>query len=365
MKFVDYVTIYAKAGHGGRGCISFLREKFKPRGGPDGGDGGKGADIIFRVDAQLNTLLDHKYKKHYKGRNGGHGRGSNQHGANGEDLIIKVPAGTVIKNAETQEIIADLTTDSAEAVVLQGGRGGKGNAHFKSSTYQAPKFAQPGEDGGEAGLILELKLIADVGLIGMPNAGKSTLIGAVSAARPKIAAYPFTTLVPNLGVVKLRNYMSFTVADIPGIIEGAHDGAGLGLQFLRHAERTSLLLHLVDISEHIEEDPVDILGVINQELSFYGETLGGKEQVVVGTKLDVAGAGERLNILKQYCAERGMPFFAISAVAHQGLDELVSYVSARLTELKKSMPVNTLFNKCPEHGQDSEQLTCPEDKHPL
>ncbi|MBF0488791.1 MAG: GTPase ObgE [Nitrospirae bacterium] len=335
MKFVDYVSVYAKAGHGGRGCISFLREKFKPKGGPDGGDGGKGADIIFKADAQLNTLLDHRYKKHYKARNGGHGKGSNKHGAAGEDLIIKVPTGTVVKNATTEEIIADLTADAQEAIVLKGGRGGKGNAHFKSSTYQSPKFAQPGEDGEEAGLILELKLIADAGLIGMPNAGKSTLIAAISAARPKIGPYPFTTLVPNLGVVKLKDYMSFTVADIPGIIGGAHDGAGLGLQFLRHAERTSLLIHLVDISEHIEDDPVDILGVINQELGFYHETLISKEQVIVGTKLDIAGAGQRLDILRQHCTEHEIPFFAISAVAHQGLDELVSYISARLIELKK------------------------------
>ncbi|KWT81156.1 GTPase ObgE [Candidatus Magnetominusculus xianensis] len=335
MKFVDYVTIYAKAGHGGRGCISFLREKYKPKGGPDGGDGGKGADIVFKADIQLNTLLDHRYKRHYKGRNGGHGKGSNMHGADGEDLIIKVPTGTVIKNADTGEVIADLTTDSAEAVVLKGGRGGKGNAHFKSSTYQAPKFAQPGEDGEESRLVLELKLIADAGLIGMPNAGKSTLIAAISAARPKIGPYPFTTLVPNLGVVKLRDYMSFTVADIPGIIEGAHDGAGLGLQFLRHAERTSLLLHLVDISEHIEDCPVDILELINRELGFYDEALVSKEQVVVGTKLDIAGDGQRLDTLRQYCAERGMPFFAVSAAAHQGLEELVSYVSDRLIHLKK------------------------------
>ncbi|MBF0568175.1 MAG: GTPase ObgE [Nitrospirae bacterium] len=335
MKFVDYVSVYAKAGHGGRGCISFLREKFKPKGGPDGGDGGKGADIIFRADAQLNTLLDHRYKKHYKARNGGHGKGSNKHGAAGEDLIIKVPTGTVVKNATTDEIIADLTADAQEAIVLKGGRGGKGNAHFKSSTYQSPKFAQPGEDGEEAGLILELKLIADAGLIGMPNVGKSTLIAAISAARPKIGPYPFTTLVPNLGVVKLKDYMSFTVADIPGIIGGAHDGAGLGLQFLRHAERTSLLIHLVDISEHIEDDPVDILGVINQELGFYHETLISKEQVVVGTKLDIAGVGTRLEVLRQHCAEHEIPFFAISAVAHQGLDELVGFISERLITLKK------------------------------
>jgi GTP-binding protein len=338
MQFVDYVTIYAKAGHGGRGCISFLREKFKPKGGPDGGDGGKGADIVFKADAQLNTLLDHRYKRHYKARNGGHGKGSNMHGANGPDLVINVPTGTVIKNADTGEVIADLTSDGSEAVVLKGGRGGKGNAHFKSSTYQSPKFAQPGEDGEETGLILELKLIADAGLIGMPNAGKSTLIAAISAARPKIGPYPFTTLVPNLGVVKLKNYMSFTVADIPGIIEGAHDGAGLGLQFLRHAERTSMLLHLVDISEYLEDDPVEILGVINRELVFYSEILASKEQVVVCTKLDIAGAGMRLDRLTQYCIAKGVPFFAVSAAASQGLDELVSYVSARLIELRKPVP---------------------------
>ncbi|MBF0320212.1 MAG: GTPase ObgE [Nitrospirae bacterium] len=336
MKFVDYVKVYAAAGHGGRGSISFLREKYKPMGGPDGGDGGKGADIIVRADAQLNTLLDHRYKKHYKARNGGHGRGNNKRGADGPDLIIKVPTGTVIKNADTEEVLADLTSDGSEAIILQGGRGGKGNAHFKSSTYQSPKFAQPGEDGHEAELILELKLIADVGLIGMPNAGKSTLIGAITAARPKIGPYPFTTLVPNLGVVKLKNYMSFTVADIPGIIEGAHDGAGLGLEFLRHAERTSLLLHLVDISQHIEESPVEALEITNRELGLYGGALASKEQIAIGTKLDVAGDGARLDMLRQYCEAHGITFFAISAVAATGLDSLASYVSSRLLTLKKT-----------------------------
>ncbi|MDH5203334.1 MAG: GTPase ObgE, partial [Nitrospirota bacterium] len=247
MQFVDYVKIHVKAGDGGRGCVSFRREKYVPRGGPNGGDGGRGGNIIIKSTNQLNTLLDFKYKREYKAGRGGHGKGKNMHGKDGEDMIIPVPIGTVIKDGDSGEIITDLDSEGKYHVVVKGGRGGLGNAHFATSVRQAPRFAQPGEKGDERELILELKLLADVGLIGLPNAGKSTLISVITSAKPKIADYPFTTLVPTLGVVKLGSFRSFVVADIPGLIEGAHKGAGLGFQFLRHVERTSVLLHLIDV----------------------------------------------------------------------------------------------------------------------
>ena len=249
MQFVDYVKIHVKAGDGGRGCVSFRREKYVPRGGPDGGDGGRGGHIIFRATDALNTLLDQTYHREYRAQRGQHGMGKKMHGKNGEDLIIPVPVGTILKDAETKDILIDLDRKGLQVVIAKGGRGGLGNSHFATSTRQAPRYAQPGEEGEEKWLILELKLLADVGLIGLPNAGKSTLLSVISSARPKIADYPFTTLTPVLGVVKLEDYRSFVVADIPGLIEGAHRGVGLGFQFLRHVERTSILLHLVDISE--------------------------------------------------------------------------------------------------------------------
>ncbi|KJU86221.1 GTPase ObgE [Candidatus Magnetobacterium bavaricum] len=331
MKFVDYVTIYARAGHGGRGCVSFRREKYIPWGGPNGGDGGGGGDIIFRADRQLNTLLDHRYRKHYQAKNGHHGMGKDMHGADAPNLLIKVPVGTVIREQTSNQVIADLTEDAMEVVLLRGGRGGKGNAHFKSSTFQSPKFAQPGEEGQEAYLILELKLLADVGLIGMPNAGKSTLLASISSARPKIADYPFTTLMPNLGVVKMKDYTSFTVADIPGIIENAHLGAGLGLQFLRHAERTFLLLHLVDVSDDIEIDPVDALIKTNKELSMYNIDLTSRPQIVVATKTDIAYQRHRLNSLATYCEQTNIPLFKISAVSKEGINQLISHISVVLS----------------------------------
>ncbi|MEO5356943.1 MAG: GTPase ObgE [Nitrospirae bacterium YQR-1] len=333
MKFVDLVTVYCKAGDGGAGCVSFGREKFKPRGAPDGGDGGKGGDIIFRAVTHLNTLLDHKYKKHYEVKRGGHGMGKDMHGADSPALIIDVPVGTVIKNLDSGVVLADLTTEGMEAVVLKGGRGGKGNAHFKSSTLRSPKFAQPGETAQEANLVLELKLIADAGIIGMPNAGKSTLISSISASRAKIASYPFTTLVPNLGVVKLNDYSSFIVADIPGIIEGAHLGAGLGLQFLRHAQRSRLLLHMVDISEGVEVNPVETYEKVNHELSLYSTELAQKPQIVVASKVDAEGDGTLKKTLADFCINNGIPFFPVSAVTHEGINDLISYVSNRLKEL--------------------------------
>ncbi len=329
MKFVDYVKIHVKSGKGGKGCVSFRREKFIPRGGPDGGDGGNGGDVIIKADPQLYTLLDHRYRKNYHAENGQHGMGKNRHGRNGKDMIIRVPAGTVVKDAETGRIIADLNSPDAQCVVAKGGRGGLGNAHFATPTRQAPRYAQPGEPGQEKDLILELKLIADVGLIGLPNAGKSTLISRISGARPKIADYPFTTLVPNLGVVKVDDLRSFVVADIPGLIEGAHSGAGLGHRFLRHVERTRLLLHLVDVSEMTDGLPSSNLEKINKELELYSSELSRKPQIIVATKIDIADTG-RLNDIRNYCKIKVLKLFEISAVRGDGLKELITEVVNRL-----------------------------------
>lgn len=338
MQFIDYVKIHVKAGDGGKGCVSFRREKYVPKGGPDGGDGGRGGNVIIRATSELNTLLDLRYKREYKAERGEHGKGSNKHGRDGQDMIINVPIGTFVKDAETGEVIADLDHDHAEAVVAKGGRGGLGNAHFATPVRQTPRFAQPGEKGEERWLILELKLLADVGLIGLPNAGKSTLISVISASKPKIADYPFTTLVPNLGVVKLENYRSFVVADIPGLIEGAHRGAGLGFQFLRHVERTSILLHLVDISDIPESDPVDDFEKINRELVLYSPELLKKPIAVVGTKYDIAFEKLRLNRLQQYCRDKNLDFFVISALNRKGINELLLYLAGKVEESKiKSM----------------------------
>ena len=333
MKFVDYAKIHVKAGDGGRGCVSFRREKYVPRGGPDGGDGGKGGDIIIKATKELNTLLDFRYQREYKAERGEHGKGSNKHGRNGESKTILVPVGTIIKDAETGDIIADLDAHDADAIAAKGGRGGLGNLHFATSVRQAPKFAQPGEKGEERMLALELKLLADVGLIGLPNAGKSTLISVISSAKPKIADYPFTTLVPNLGVVKFEDFRSFVVADIPGLIEGAHRGAGLGFQFLRHVERTSVLLHLVDISDLQTTDPVEDFEKINRELVLYSPELLDKPMAVAGTKLDIAYEGMRLNRLKDYCRDKGLDFFPISSATGEGIKELVMYLAKRVKEL--------------------------------
>jgi GTP-binding protein len=332
MKFVDYVKIHVKAGDGGRGCVSFRREKYVPKGGPNGGDGGKGGHIIIMAAAQLNTLLDLRYHPFYRAKRGQHGMGKNMHGKDGDDLIIQVPVGTMVKDEESGEIIEDLDAEGKEVIAARGGRGGLGNAHFATPTRQAPKFAQPGEPGEEKTLVIELKLLADVGLIGLPNAGKSTLISVISAAKPKIADYPFTTLEPNLGVVKLENFRSFVVADIPGLIEGAHSGVGLGFQFLRHVERTSLLLHLVDISEMSPGDPVEKLEKINLELELYSERLLEKAQMVVATKLDIADKS-KLDRLSHYCKNKGIPFFAVSAATGKGVKELIHHVSARLEKV--------------------------------
>jgi len=330
MQFVDYVKIKVKAGDGGRGCVSFRREKYVPRGGPDGGDGGRGGHIIFKATDELNTLLDLRYQREYKAEKGQHGMGKKMHGKNGKDLIIPVPVGTIVKDADTEEVLVDLDRRGKEFIVVKSGRGGLGNSHFATPTRQAPRFAQKGEEGETRHLIIELKLFADVGLIGLPNAGKSTLLSVISSARPKIADYPFTTLTPVLGVVKLENYRSFVVADIPGLIEGAHKGVGLGFQFLRHVERTSILLHLVDISGMVEGDPVEYFEKINKELELYNPKLVEKPQVVIGTKLDVAGNKERLNRLAQYCKTNAIDFFPVSAVTGNGIKRLLSYLSEKV-----------------------------------
>jgi GTP-binding protein len=329
MQFVDYVQINVKAGDGGRGCVSFRREKYVPRGGPNGGDGGRGGNIIFKATDELNTLLDLRYQREYKAEKGQHGMGKKMHGKDGKDLVIPLPLGTVIKDADTKDTLIDLDGKGMEAVVAKGGRGGLGNAHFATPTRQAPRFAQPGEKGEERCLVLELKLLADVGLIGLPNAGKSTLLSAISSARPKIADYPFTTLIPMLGVVKIENYMSFVVADIPGLIEGAHKGVGLGSQFLRHVERTSILLHLIDVSVMTGMDPVGNFKKVNRELELYSPALIDRHQAVIATKLDIADR-KKLDRLKQYCKTNNIDFFAISAVTGRGIKRLLSYLSVKV-----------------------------------
>ncbi len=333
--FIDRVKIYVKAGHGGQGCVSFRREAYVPKGGPDGGDGGKGGDVIIRADKQLGTLIDLKYQQHYYAEKGKQGRGKQQSGSDGEDTVIRVPVGTIVNDAETRTLIVDMDTDDREYVIARGGRGGKGNAFFKSATHQAPRFAQPGEDGEEQWLFLELKLLADVGLVGFPNAGKSTLISRISAAKPKIADYPFTTLSPVLGVVKPEGRSGFVVADIPGLIENAHKGAGLGFEFLRHVERTSILLHMVDVSGMVPGDPVENFKKINKELELYSPALMKKFMAVAATKIDAADAAQ-LDELSTYCRGAGYRFFPISAVAGDGLETLLNFLANRVEEEREA-----------------------------
>ncbi len=333
MRFVDYAKISVRSGNGGKGCVSFRREKYVPRGGPDGGDGGKGGNVILRATMQLQTLLDFRYKREYRSQKGQDGMGKNMHGKNGTDLFIPVPVGTVVKSCEQDVILADLKEEGDLFVAARGGKGGLGNAHFATPTRQVPKFAQPGQEGEERWLILELKLIADVGLVGLPNAGKSTLISVISAARPKIADYPFTTTVPNLGVVRVEEHRSFVVADIPGLIEGAHAGAGLGIQFLRHIERTKIFLHLIDISETAQGDPVEHYHMIKKELGMYREELLAKHQAVVATKLDIASDTRKLDILEKYCKTNHIELIKISSVTGEGIKELIYYLARHLEQI--------------------------------
>jgi len=331
--FVDEVKIYVKAGRGGNGVCSFRREKYVPRGGPDGGDGGNGGHVVMVASRRLTTLLDLRYQQQYEAKDGGPGGGSRSHGKTAEDVVIRVPLGTIVKDEHTGEILADLTAEGQSHIVARGGRGGRGNSHFATPTVQVPTRADPGGPGEERWLHLELKLLADVGLVGFPNAGKSTLIAAISAARPKIADYPFTTLVPNLGVVSCGEESSFVVADIPGLIEGAHEGKGLGTQFLRHIERTSFLLHLVDISEWAD-DPVTSFETLRHELAAYDATLKSRPFAVVATKLDLKGNGKRLEELKAFCRKKRIKFLAISSATREGLDALIEHVGGRVATLR-------------------------------
>lgn len=330
MKFIDEVKIHVKAGDGGAGCVSFRREKFIPFGGPNGGDGGKGGDVIFRVSPNLSTLLDLRHQPHQKAGTGKNGMGKDRHGAYGDDLIILVPQGTLLKDAETGEVLVDLAEPGQEVVVLKGGRGGQGNARFATSTHKAPRFAQPGEPGEERWLRLELKLMADVGLLGLPSVGKSSFITKVSAARPKIADYPFTTLVPNLGVVPYKDYRSFVLADIPGIIEGAHAGAGLGHRFLRHVERTRLLLHMLDLSWMPERDPIREFEMINRELASFSQELAEKRQVIVFNKIDLPQVRENMQQLLPWFAERDLKVFPVSAATGEGIPALLDEIARHL-----------------------------------
>ncbi len=337
MKFVDQVKIDVKAGDGGRGCVSFRREKFIPKGGPDGGDGGKGGDVVFIVDGGLSTLLDYRYMRHYRAQNGAAGMGKNMHGKSGERLELRVPPGTLVYDDESGELLADLTDESSELLFLKGGRGGRGNARFATSTNRAPRHAQPGIAGEEKNLRLELKLIADVGLVGLPNAGKSTLIAAISAARPKIADYPFTTLVPNLGVVRYGGFKTLVVADIPGLIAGASQGQGLGTRFLRHVERTDLFLHLVDLSCMQEGDAFDNFQMINHELRQHDESLALKPQLVVLTKIDVPEVRDRVAEFRQHFESLGYPVLAVSAVSGEGTKDLVHVLGRELDRLRRGV----------------------------
>ena len=343
--FIDEAKIRIKAGNGGNGCIAFRREKFVPRGGPSGGDGGRGGDVIMESSERHNTLVHFRYNPEYKAERGRHGEGSNCKGRDGHDVILKVPVGTIAYDETNGEVVHDFQGPDERVIVARGGRGGRGNAQFKTSTNQAPRHAEPGRDGEERVLRLELKLLADVGLVGYPNVGKSTLISRISAARPKIADYPFTTLEPNLGVVaagELNDQISFVVADIPGLIEGASEGAGLGTQFLRHIERTRMLVHLVDVSDASgRPDPVEDFEVILNELESFGAGLEQKPMILVASKADVANP-EKLEKLQKYAKKRRMPLYLISAVTGEGIPELTWAMahdvqdlrSGKLTEIK-------------------------------
>jgi GTP-binding protein len=330
--FVDEVIIDVKAGDGGNGSVSFRREKYVPRGGPNGGDGGKGGDVLLEADSNLSTLLDFRFQRHYEALRGIHGTSRDMSGKNAGDITLKVPIGTTATEVETGRVLADLMTHGQQVIIAKGGQGGRGNAHFSSSVQQAPKFAENGEPGDEKAIKLELKLLADVGLIGYPNVGKSTLIAALSAAKPKIADYPFTTLVPNLGVVRVDEERTFVIADIPGLIEGASEGVGLGHQFLRHVERTRLLCHLIDVSGSEGRDPMDDYAIINRELAAYSDKLAQLPQIVVLNKSDIADA-EEVELLRAEFAEEDKPVFVISAATRTGLEPLVYYLSERLVDM--------------------------------
>lgn len=324
MKFVDEAWIKIKSGNGGPGCVSFRREKFVAKGGPDGGDGGKGGDVIIQASENRRTLYRFRYNTIVKAENGQPGEGSQRSGRKGEDVILEVPPGTLVFDADTKELIHDFSKENETFTVAKGGRGGKGNKFFTTSTNRSPRFAQPGEEGSEINLFLELKLLADVGIIGFPNAGKSTLISRISAAKPKIADYPFTTLVPNIGVVAPGFGEPFVAADIPGIIEGAHTGTGLGHRFLKHVERTRFLVHLVDVSEIVEKDPLYQFNSINNELKLFNPELAKKKQIIVLNKTDLTGADEKAGLFRQNISDKKI--FEISAATGKGVEQLVKFL---------------------------------------
>ncbi len=332
--FIDHAKIFVRAGNGGHGACSFRREKFVPQGGPDGGDGGGGGNVIVKASPRVTTLLDLKYRRHYEAAPGRPGEKANRHGRSGSDVTITVPVGTIIKDAGTQDLLADMVAPDQSAVVALGGKGGKGNARFATSTNRAPRQVEDGTPGAELWLDLELKLLADVGLVGRPNAGKSTLISTLSAARPEIAAYPFTTLRPHLGVVSIGAYNHFVMADVPGLIEGAHHGKGLGHQFLKHIQRTRFLLYLIDVSDWMTEDPVGTFQVLQEELVAFDPTLGERSFAVLGTKTDVQGDGRRLRELHRHCRDRGLAFFPISSVTGEGVDAVLAFLARRLQEIR-------------------------------
>ncbi|MDQ7039075.1 MAG: GTPase ObgE [Aquificota bacterium] len=333
-QFIDKVKIYVKGGRGGNGAVAFLREKYRPRGGPAGGDGGKGGDVVLVATSSKHTLLDFKYRSHFKARNGQHGKGKNQKGKDGEDLIVYVPIGTVVRDAETGEVICDLVREGQRCVVAKGGRGGRGNAHFATPTNQAPRYAERGEEGEERWIILELKLIADIGIVGLPNAGKSTLLGRLTRARPKVANYPFTTVSPNLGVLELDEERRIVLADIPGLIENAHKGAGLGHEFLRHIERTRLILHLIDVSDFRERDPLEAFEVVSRELELYSRELAEKPRIVVGNKIDALSDRDYLRYLKERFRGMGYDFYAVSALTGEGVEDLKEVLWRKLEEVE-------------------------------
>jgi GTPase len=321
--FIDQARMSVRAGSGGNGCVSFRREKFVPRGGPDGGDGGKGGDLILAATNRLRTLHDYRYRHLYAAERGRDGQGARKTGRSGQDLVLEVPVGTLVREESTGELLGDLTADGQQLVVARGGRGGRGNIHFATSSHRVPRKCTPGEPAEERLIRLELKLLADVGLVGFPNVGKSTLINQVSRASSPVAPYPFTTLTPHLGVVTLSEDDRFIIADIPGIIEGAHTGTGLGLQFLRHVERTRVLLHLVEVSPEAERDPVEDYRILRVELAAHGMGLAGKPELVVATKIDVPGHERNLAAIEDFCRQEGRELFAISALEKQGLADLL------------------------------------------
>lgn len=338
--FIDSAKIHIKAGDGGNGAVSFHREKYVPAGGPDGGDGGKGGDVIFIVDQGCRTLADFRYKRKYKAEPGQNGGAGNCSGRNAEDILIKVPLGTIIKEEETGHILADLTKEGQTAVIAKGGRGGKGNQHFATATRQVPNFAKSGNPGQELSILLELKILADVGLVGYPNVGKSTILSMVSAATPKIADYHFTTLEPNLGVVTLEKGNNFVIADIPGLIEGAHEGIGLGHEFLKHVERTKLLIHVVDIAAIEGRDPIKDFDIINEELKDYNPLLAQKIQIVAANKTDIPGSEENLKVFTKNLEARGYKVFPISAATNKGLRELMYFAGDKLKEIPETILVD-------------------------